>query len=396
MQVQHQVPTDGEDVYSRAAILDPYPHYARLRARGPVVWLEQHKVYALPRYAECKAVLLDDATFVSGEGVGLNPLTNRMSRGTTLNSDGQQHDERRRLVAHRLTPRALRGMHEQIGTQAERVVQAAVARGAVDGVEDLAMALPMSIVPDLIGWPQDGREHLLEWGAATFDVLGPLNGQATRGIVPSLRMLRYARRVAKQRSLQPESLGADLIQAVDDGRLPASGCPMLLVDYLAPSIDTTLSAIASALYLFARHPEQWQTLRSDRSLLPNAINEVVRLESPLRAFSRKVAQDTTVAGVPLSAGSRVLVLYASANRDELVWDSPDDFDITRDATQQLGFGHGAHGCAGQGLARLETGAILGHLLDRVDRLELTGEPVWAVNNIIHRLEHLPLELIPSR
>jgi cytochrome P450 len=227
-------------------------------------------------------------------------------------------------------------------------------------------------------------------------VLGPLNGQATRGIVPSLRMLRYARRVAKQRSLQPESLGADLIQAVDDGRLPASGCPMLLVDYLAPSIDTTLSAIASALYLFARHPEQWQTLRSDRSLLPNAINEVVRLESPLRAFSRKVAQDTTVAGVPLSAGSRVLVLYASANRDELVWDSPDDFDITRDATQQLGFGHGAHGCAGQGLARLETGAILGHLLDRVDRLELTGEPVWAVNNIIHRLEHLPLELIPSR
>lgn len=96
------------------------------------------------------------------------------------------------------------------------------------------------------------------------------------------------------------------------------------------------------------------------------------------------------------AGSRVLVMYASANRDELVWESPEAFDITRDATQQLGFGHGTHGCAGQGLARLETRTILGHLLDRVERIELTGRPVWAVNNIIHRLEHLPLELIPAR
>ncbi|WP_183099058.1 cytochrome P450 [Nocardioides pelophilus] len=390
------VPTDSEDLYSRAAILDPYPHYARLRARGPVVWLRRHRVYALPQFAECKAVLLDDATFISGAGVALNALTNRLSHGTTLNSDGRQHDERRKLVAHRLTPRALRVMQEQVDAQAARVVDAALERGRVDGVGDLALALPMSIVPDLIGWPQEGRDQLLEWGAATFDVLGPRNGQAMRSVVPSLQMLRYARRVAKERSLLPESLGADLLRAVDEGRLDAAGCPKLLVDYLAPSIDTTLSAIASALYLFAQHPDQWQRLRADRSLLPNAINEVVRLESPLRAFSRKVAADVTLAGVALPAGSRVLVLYASANRDELVWESPDEFDITRDASQQLGFGHGTHGCAGQGLARLETRAVLGHLLDRVERLELTGEPVWAVNNIIHRLEHLPLELIPSR
>lgn len=390
------VPSDAEDLYARSAILDPYPHYERLRGRGPVVWLERHKAFALPRYAECKAALLDDVTFASGAGVALNPVTNRFSRGTTLNSDGAEHSERRNLVAHRLTPRALRVMQEEVDEQAERVVHAAVGRRRVDGVEELAMALPMSVVPDLIGWPQEGRDQLMAWGAATFDVLGPLNGQAIRSVRPSLQMLRYARTVAKHRTLRDGSLGADLLKAVDEGRLDASGCPKLLVDYLAPSIDTTLSAIASALYLFARHPDQWQTLRDDRSLLSNAINEVVRLETPLRAFSRHVAQDTTVAGVGLSAGSRVLVIYASANRDELAWHSPETFDITRDATQQLGFGHGTHGCAGQGLARLEIRAILGHLLDQVERIELTGQPVWAVNNIIHRLERLPLELVPAR
>lgn len=388
--------SDAGDLYSRSAILDPYPHYSRLRATGPVVWLERHKVFALPRYAECKEALLDDSTFVSGAGVALNPVTNRLARGTTLNSDGAQHDERRKLVAHRLTPRALREMRDQVDAQARRVVASALECRRIDGVMDLATALPMSIVPDLVGWPEEGRDRLLAWGAATFDTLGPMNGQAVRSIRPSVQMLRYAHGVAKERRLREGSLGGDLLQAVDEGRLDAAECPKLLVDYLAPSIDTTLSAIASALYLFALHPDQWQALRADRDLLPNAINEVVRLESPLRAFSRKIGTDTTLADVELPAGSRVLVMYASANRDELVWDSPKAFDITRDATHQLGFGHGAHGCAGQGLARLETRTILGHLLDRVERIELTGKPVWAVNNIIHRLEHLPLELIPAR
>ena len=391
-----ETPSDGVDLYSRAAILDPYPHYARLRARGPVVRLSRHRVFALPRYDECKAVLRDDATFVSGAGVALNPVANRMSRGTTLTSDGEVHRERRSLLAHRLTPRALRGMREEVEAQAGRVVEAAVARRHVDGVADLALALPMSVVPDLIGWPEEGREHLLRWGAATFDVLGPLNGQSAGSTPASLGMLRYAHRIARRRELLPGSMGDDLMQAVDAGRLDAAACPKLLVDYLAPSIDTTLSAIASALHLFARHPEQWSLLRADRDLLPNAINEVVRLESPLRAFSRKVARSTTIAGHVLPEGSRVLVLYASANRDETFWDAPEAFDITRDAGQQLGFGHGTHGCAGQGLARLETGAILTHLLDRVERIELAGEPEWAVNNIIHRLERLPLELVPAR
>ncbi|MGW5746578.1 cytochrome P450 [Amycolatopsis sp. NPDC003861] len=394
MPQRHEVPVYRPDVYSPQAILDPYPHYANLRELGPVVWLPKHDVYALPRYAECKAVLLDDKTFVSGDGVALNPVANRLSRGTTLNSDGEDHARRRALVAHRLTPRALRAMKDVVERQAAEIVDAAVARRTVDGVE-VAAALPAAVVPDLVGWPVEGREHLLRWGAATFDILGPLNGQAVQAVPAGLGMARFAHTVAKRRKVLPGSMGDDLLRAADAGELTHAECPALMIDYLAPSLDTTLSAIASALHLFATHPGQWQLLKDDPGLIPNAVNEIVRYESPLRAFSRKVARDTEVAGTPLPAGARVLVVYASANRDALEWENPDTFDIRRDAARQLGFGRGTHGCAGQGLARLETQAMLRALVARVERIEPTGPPEWARNNIIHRLGRLPLELIPA-
>ena len=393
---RRDVPTYRADIYSAAAIVDPYPHYERLRALGPVVWLSKQRVYALPRYAECKAALRDDKTFASGSGVALNVFTNRMSRGTTLNSDGDEHDKRRKLVAHRLTPKALRKISDAVTAQAEQVVDAAVAQGSIDGVRDVATALPLSIVPDLVGWPREGRDNLIDWAGATFDFLGPANKRSVAAIPASLQMLRFTRRVVRERSVLEGSMGHDVMAAVDAGTLDKSEVPPLMIDYLAPSLDTTISSIASALYLFATHPEQWQAIRDDPSLIPNAVNEVVRIESPLRAFSRRVTTDVEVAGTTLPKGARVLVIYASANRDALQWTDPDTFDVHRDATSQLGFGHGTHGCAGQGLARMETQAILTALAARVEHIRCTGEPTWALNNIIHRFERLPLELIPAR
>ena len=168
-----------------------------------------------------------------------------------------------------------------------------------------------------------------------------------------------------------------------------------MIDYLVPSLDTTISGIASALALFALHPDQWDTLRAEPSLLPNAINEVLRYESPLRAFTRKSLQPTEIGDIEVPAESRVLVLYASANRDEHEWPEADVFDIRRNATRHLGFGHGTHACAGQGLARLEMQAMLTALMRQVSRIELAGEPTWALNNIIRCYERLPLRLISA-
>lgn len=394
MPMRTEIPVYRPDLYSASAIRDTYPHYAALRELGPVVWLSKHRVYALPRYAECKRVLLDDEAFVSSDGVALNPIANRVGQGTTLCSDGEEHARRRSLLAHRLTPRALRTMQDTVDKQAAAVVAAAVARRRVDAVE-VATALPMSVVPDLVGWPRQGRENLLRWAGATFDALGPFNRQAVRTLPASVGMLRYARNVVRDRSVLEGSMGHDLLRASEEGRIMPAECVTMMIDYLAPSLDTTISAISSALHLFATHPEQWRLLKADPDLVPKAVNEVVRYESPIRAFSRTAAHDTDIAGVALPKGSRVLVLYGSANRDPLEWDDPDSFDIRRDAARQLGFGQGTHGCAGQGLARMETSAILRALIERVDRIEVTGAPEWALNNVIHRLERLPLELVPA-
>jgi cytochrome P450 len=389
------VPAYRSDIYSDSAIADPYPHYTRLRELGPVVWLPRQRVYSLSRYAECKALLRDDETFISGDGVALNPLTNHLSDGTTLNSDGDAHSARRKLVAHRLLPRALRSISDDVDKLAGDVVDCALAMGEVDGVDDIASALPLAVVPDLVGWPRDQREHLITWGGATFDCLGPANKRAARAIPDSLRMLRFARRVVRERTVLDGSMGHDVLAAADEGKLTLAECAPLMIDYIAPSLDTTISAISNALHLFATHAEQWELLKNDPALVPNAINEVIRYESPVRAFSRRALLDTEIAGTAIPRRARVLVLYASANRDEREWEAPERFDIRNDAGRHLGFGNGAHACAGQGLARMETTAMLSALIERVDRIELTGTPVWAMNNIIRRHERLPIKLIPA-
>lgn len=368
------LPSYRPDVYSTSAILDPYPHYRTLRHLGPLVWLPRRRMVALPRYAECKATLRADDVYLSGHGVAANAAANRLSRGTTLNSDGDDHDRRRKLVAHRLLPRALREVATSVEDTARAIVDVALSKGRIDGVADLATALPLAVVPDLVGWPQDQRQNLIPWGAATFDFLGPLNRQAIRAIPRSVQMLRFARAVVRDRNVLPGSMADELLMAVDEGTLAREDIPPLIIDYIAPSLDTTISAISSAIHLFATYPDQWELLRAEPQLLPNAVNEVVRYESPLRGFTRKAARNTAIAGVEIPAGTRLLVLYASANRDEREWEHPEVFDISRDAGRHIGFGNGAHACAGQGLARMETTAILSALLDRVARIEADGPP----------------------
>ncbi len=227
-------PARGVNLYTDEAILDPYPHYRRLRDTGPVVWLPAHRVYALPRYAECRAALLDDATFRSASAVALNPISNRMSGRTTLASDGAEHDRRRKLLAHRMLPRAIAALGDQVQRAADELVAAAVRQGDVDGV-DLAASLPLSVVPDLVGWPADQREHLIDWAGATFDVLGPFNLRMVGSSPGALQMLRFARQVERRRSALPGSMADELLAAVDDGVITRRDCRALLVDYLGPT-----------------------------------------------------------------------------------------------------------------------------------------------------------------
>lgn len=381
------IPTSDLDLYSDDVLTEPYEHYRRLRDAGPAVWLERHNVWVVARYDSVRTVLRDWKTFSSASGVAVNDFLNTALRGNTLNSDPPLHDLLRNVVASRMTSQALRPTREMIESRAEALVERLVAQHSFDAVEDLAQALPLSIVPDFIGLPQEGREHLLDWAEATFNAMGPMNERCADAVKKLPDLFGYARQLAATGNLRPGSFGAGVLEAQRDGRITEAQCPQLFTAYLVPSVDTTISAVGSAIWLFGRYPHQWDQVRANPSLIQNAFEEVLRLESPLQSFSRLATSDYNVEGISIPAGSRIVVLFASANRDERKWEQADTFDVTRNTSGHLGFGYGVHLCAGASLARLEGQAILGALARRVERFEL-GKSTRKLNNVIRSLRTL--------
>jgi cytochrome P450 len=387
-------PSSDVDLFADAALDSPYEHYRALRDLGPVVWLDRHGVYAVPRYNEVREALNDPVKFCSGQGVGLNPFINEGGRGTTLMSDGEAHARQREIIGRPLTPKALASMRPAVQALADALVDRLVEQRSIDGVTDLAEIIPVTWVPDLLGWPDDGRDRLLDWAAANFDALGPLNARAEAAGPRLLEMVGYAQAVAARGDLPPQSMAAGILGAAARGEIQPGQCPMLLIDYLAPSLDTTISALGNAIWLLATHPDQWDLLRREPDRVKSAFNEVVRYESPISCFTRVATDATELGDVEIPAGARLLMMFASANRDERRWERADEFDITREAAGQLGFGSGVHACAGMGLARLEGTAVLTALATRVERFEL-GEPVRKLNNLIRAFSSLPITIHPT-
>jgi cytochrome P450 len=384
------IPHYAHDLFTADVLAEPYEHYRALRELGPVVWLDAHQVYALPRYAEVRAALSTPATFCSSRGVGLNDIINAFTQGSALTDDGELHDRQRAVLSRRLAPRALRAMREAIQERADELVDQLVARGSFDAAVDLARALPLSVVPDLAGWPEDARDKLLDWASATFDVMGPLNARTEAAFPRIQEMATFASCTAAERSVLPGSAADDVLTAFDRGELQIEDATSILMAYIGPSMDTTISAIGSAVWLLGTHPDQWEALRGDHGLVPNAFNEVVRMESPVSGFTRVLTTDTSIGGYDLPENARVLLMFASANRDERRWDQPDTFDVTRrDAGQHVGFGYGLHACVGQGLARLEGEAVLGSLVRRVETFDLKP-PVLAFTNIVRSIASMPM------
>ena len=387
------IATSTIDLFSDDVLAEPYPHYAALREQGPVVHLSHHDLYAVPRHDDVRQVLSDPEVFCSGQGVGLNALINAIGPGTTLMSDGDAHDRQREVIGRPLTPKALSGLRPEAEALATALVDELMERGSFDAVADLAEVIPATWVPDLLGWPTDGRDRLLDWASDNFDALGPDNERSAAAGAGLLEMVVYARHVAERDDLPVSSMAAGVLAAADRGDITHAQCPMLLVDYLAPSLDTTISALGNAIWLFGEHPDQWDLLRREPARIKNAFNEVLRVETPISCFTRVTTAPAELGGERLPTGARILVMFASANRDERRWERADEFDITREAAGQLAFGHGTHACAGMGLARMEGTAVLAALARRVQRFEL-GPPVRKLNNLIRSFRSLPVTVHP--
>lgn len=388
------IPNYDVDLFADDALAQPYEHYRRLRDLGPVVWLSAHDLYAVTRYADVRSVLENPEVFCSGQGVGFNDFINAVGPGTTLMSDGEQHRRLRSVILRPLTPKAMAQLRPHAQILADRLADELVARGAFDAVSELAEVLPATWVPELLGWPDDARDRLINWGSANFDALGPPNDRTDAAGAGLMEMANYARHLA-QTTLPEGSMAAGILAASSRGEIDPAQCPLAIIDYLAPSLDTTISALGNAIWLFATHPHQWQLLRQDHDRVKHAFNEVLRMETPISSFTRVTTRDTEIDGVEVPVDARVMVSYASANRDERQWDDADAFDITRNSAGHIAFGYGDHACAGMGLARLEGAAVLGALVERVERFELTAPPVRKLNNLIRSFASLPTAVHPT-
>lgn len=381
------------DLFCDEALEDPYPHYAALRDLGPAAYLTRHQLWFLSRYEQVREALLDWKTFSSAEGVGLNEIINEAWAETVVAADPPVHTERRRVYSEQLSPRHIKPVTDTIDRRADEVADRLVKQGSFDAVVDFAQDLPVHVVMDLIGWPMEGRDQLLSWASGSFNAAGPQNERMLASLPRLQGLVTYLTEVATADNLTPGSFGAAVYDAVERENIAAEDAIGLMIGYATPALDTTINAIGSGMWLFATHPDQWDAVRADPTLIPGAFNEIVRLESPVQFFSRVTTAEVDLGdGVVLPAGARVLHSYGSANRDERHFDSADTFDAHRNPTDHLGFGYGAHGCPGQALARLEAHALFRALAERVERIELAGVPVRDLNNITRGFARIPVRV----
>ncbi len=381
------------DLYCDNSLLEPYRNYEAIRALGAVVYLAKLGMYVTGRYEVVKEILSRPDVFISGNGVMMNDTVNNAFKGGIgLCTDGSEHARIRRVEARPLSPRALGELRDTITHEANALVERLVHRGSFDAATELAQHLPLAIVSNLVGLPEEGRERMLEWAAANFDSFGPLNDRATTALDTFQEMYNYAMTQCVRGKLKPGSWAEMLHDAADNREISDNEARLMALSYVAPSLDTTIFAIGSAIWLFANNPDQWQLLRDDPSLIPSAINEILRMESPIQGFSRYAVADHEFDGVTLPADSRVIVLYGSANRDERRWTNPETFDIRREGVaRHLAFGYGEHACIGLNLAKLEMAALFSALAATVSCFECVSSE-RVLNNTLRGFRHLDVRV----
>jgi cytochrome P450 len=387
------VPTSNIDLFADEVLLDPYPCYAELRELGGVVHLPENDVYALTRYDVVRDALADWETF-SSRTIGFNPMVNQALQGTSLASDPPIHGRLRATLTENLSPRALRGLKQQIDAKAAALVDELAARGSFEAVDALARAFPLEVVADLIGFTGHVRDNMLRWGQAAMQVIGPVNQRTAENFPIAGELYAWCSSVTAE-DLAPGSVGRGIFDAEARGDIPADAAGHIIHQYLGAGVDTTIAAIGNIVALFAAHPEQFDLVRKDASLVPAAFAEVLRFWAPVHAWGRHVTKDVAIDGATVPAGSQVAILFGAGNRDPRHYEDPDAFLVERNPVDHLSFGYGPHGCAGQGLARLEAHAVIEALVSRVRRL-VVGEEFRVPSNITRSIEKLPvLDVVPA-
>jgi cholest-4-en-3-one 26-monooxygenase len=385
----------------------PLEQLARLRAEAPVFRHDDPELpegfWALTRHADVEFVSRNADVFSSFEKSALISEFPQEQleqlRLLMLNQDPPQHTRTRSLVNRGFTPRMIGQLEERIYKVCCEIIDNAIQEGEGDFVTLCAAELPLILIADLMGVPQEDRHKVFDWSNRMVGANDPEYGVTpAEANAASIEMFMYANELADKKRQEPkEDIVTKLLQPDEEGdvlsELEFDSFFMLLA---VAGNETTRNAITGGMYALMQNPEQWEKLKNDSSLLPMAADEIVRYVSPVMHFRRQATRDIEVGGQLIKKGDKVVIYYTSANRDESVFENPDVFDITRDPNPHLGFGGGGpHFCLGRHLAKLEIEELFRALIERVDRVELVSEPRRLRSNFINGIKEMQVRFIPE-
>jgi len=376
-----------------AEFLDnPYPTYRALRQFDPVHRMPDGS-YFLTRYDDCLAVYRDPDTWSSDKKLDFRPnfsdsLLYEHHTTSLVFNDPPYHTRVRKLLAPAFTPRALRALQDRIERLVDRLLETAVEKGEIDLIADFAAAIPVALIGDMLGIPQNEREPLRGWSLAILGALEPVlsREQFATGVSAVADFKKYLNDIISARVRtghgDPAEILSKLIAASDFAADSGEGERLSKLELVHNCIfllnaghETTTNLIGNAVDLLIRHPNAMRDLRAHPQAMETAVEEFLRLESSNQLGNRRAVKDTTLGGTDMAAGTYVHIGIGAANRDPAQFPDPDRLDIRREPNRHLAFATGIHACAGMSLARMEAQVAIGRLLQRFARIEPSGAPV---------------------
>ena len=387
------IPEYDVDIFSRESVRNANAVDDRLREFAPVVRLPGEEVVMLARFEHVAAGLRDWRSYSSTSRPWHDPKSVRPE--LLLTDDPPKHTGVRNVVSNALSPAALNGMTEAFRTDARAIINGLRAREGevIDAAADITQAFVYKVLPDLIGLPQEGRQHMSAFGNMVWATMGPMNElfhEAMRDT--SGEVLAWAGACCKRENLRAGSLGMAMYEAADRGEVTPAEAELLVGILLSAAADTTVLTLANTLRAFSEFPEEFKKVKADRSLTKAAFEESLRWDSPSRMAGRITTRDIEIEDYMIPQGTRCGLMFAAANRDPRRWPEPYRFDVKRPNTGHLGFGFGVHACVGRVLALLEAEALLGAVAESVTRIEAAGPAEPWMTTIGHGPAKLPVRL----
>jgi len=372
---------------------DPFPAFRRLRTEAPIHWHATPGFWAVTRHEDVVAVSRDPATFCSSRGILLSDLERPiMPRQSIIYIDPPEHAKYRKLVQPVFSPGRLRALEQRIAALVHELIDGIEAGQVIDFVDAFAAPLPLLVIADMLGVPGADRGRFKRWSDAIIEAgTQPSNDNMAQ----SVELLEYFGSVIAERRQRP---GDDLISLlvhseIDGERLEEFDLLMFCMTLLVAGNETTRNLLAHGALALATYPDERALLRRDATLMPRAVEEMLRWGSPVGSFMRTATAGTQLRGTEIHEGDRLLLLYASANRDEAMFGADaEEFRVARDAAGHVAFGFGEHFCLGAQLARMEARSAFAQLLERFAGWELAGAVVRLPSLFMRGIVHLPLVL----